>query len=182
MCALAAALLAGLLTGCVNAPLPVPSPTETPDAAAPLFATDEEALAAAEAAYAAYLAASDEILASGGVKPERLVPFVSPAFFEHEMEGFERAREEGLRYVGETAFSRFELQAHNPNPGPGSTVVSAYVCVNYAGVDVVDAGGLSRTAPNRPADLAFVVGFIAGSTADELILATKEPWAGTGVC
>lgn len=173
-------MLAAVLSGCAAAPVPVP--TKTADAAAPIFATDEEALAAAEKAYAAYLAMSDEILVNGGERPERLKPFVSPTLFAQEADGFERAREEGLRYVGTTAFSRFELQTHNPNPGPDSAVVSAYVCVSYADVDVVDASGLSRTAPNRPAELGFVVGFIAGPTEGELVLATKESWLGSGVC
>ena len=48
--------LALVLTGCVGSPAPTPSPT--PTEAAPIFASDEEALAAAIEAYERYRAAS----------------------------------------------------------------------------------------------------------------------------
>ena len=63
-------LLALVLAGCapdVPAIQVPPTPTVTP-----LFASDEEALAAAEEAYAAYLAMSDEITSDGGERPERI--------------------------------------------------------------------------------------------------------------
>ncbi len=58
------ALAVLLLSGCLP---PQTTVTPTPEAtAAPVFASDEEALAAATAAYAAYLAMSDQIFAEGG--------------------------------------------------------------------------------------------------------------------
>ena len=50
-----AGLTALLLGGCVGEPAPTPTPSaSTAGAAEPIFASDEEALAAAEAAYRAY--------------------------------------------------------------------------------------------------------------------------------
>ena len=58
-----------LLSGCLpQQPTATPPPEAT---AAPIFASDEEALAAATAAYAAYLAMSDQILKDGGKDPDR---------------------------------------------------------------------------------------------------------------
>ena len=61
---LAAAFVLAALSGCVQT---TEKPTPTPTAAAtPAFASDEEALAAAEKAYAAYLAVLDDVTADGG--------------------------------------------------------------------------------------------------------------------
>ena len=58
------------LAGCVpsdSQPSAAPSPSATP-----VFASDAEALAAAEKAYAAYLKVSDEIANDGGKDPDRI--------------------------------------------------------------------------------------------------------------
>jgi hypothetical protein len=73
--ALSLTLLAASLGACTwPASIPPPPPPATE---APLFATDEEALEAATAAYAEFLAVSGQILREGGSDPERLKPLVS---------------------------------------------------------------------------------------------------------
>src|SRR5690606_919779 len=79
-------LITLVLAGCTQ-PDPMPTPPPTPSAA-PVFASDEEALAAAEEAYGKYLETVDAILADGGSNAERLKPLVTSALFEHEREGF----------------------------------------------------------------------------------------------
>src|SRR4051812_14875779 len=86
---IAALLIAGLglaLAGCVPSEPPVTSPP-TSDAQ-PVFASDEEALAAAEEAYGAYIAMVDEILRNGGDDGDRLAPLVSPELLAQQEEGF----------------------------------------------------------------------------------------------
>ncbi|MGB3413465.1 MAG: hypothetical protein WBA28_01980, partial [Microbacteriaceae bacterium] len=71
-------------TGCspeVGLP-PVPRPSVEP-----LFASDEEALAAVVEHYQEYLAVSDEVYADGGANPERLKPYVSAERYEEELSG-----------------------------------------------------------------------------------------------
>ncbi len=69
----AAGALALVLTGCVGGATPTSSPT--PTEAAPIFASDEEALAAAVSAYELYLMASAEDHKDGGrASPERIEP------------------------------------------------------------------------------------------------------------
>ena len=86
------------LVGCAPEDSPVPPPT--PDVK-PLFASDEEALAAAEEAYAAYLAMSDEISHDGGVNPERIAPFVTSERLVTELDSFGRQRDLGIRSAGD---------------------------------------------------------------------------------
>ncbi len=65
------------LAGCVPDDVsPSTSATESPS---PVFATDDEALAAAEAAYTAYLSASDAMLASGGTNTSAMASVESAA-------------------------------------------------------------------------------------------------------
>ena len=67
----AAGALALVLTGCVGSPAPTPSPT--PTEAAPIFASDEEALAAAVKAYELYTrSVASQVTDDGGVEPERV--------------------------------------------------------------------------------------------------------------
>ena len=56
--AAAGVLVALLLGGCTGTPAPTASPTPSASAAEPVFASDEEALAAAVEAYEKYRAAS----------------------------------------------------------------------------------------------------------------------------
>jgi hypothetical protein len=64
----AGAAVALALAGCVQPPSRV-IPTSTPSAA-PVFASDAAALAAAKKAYVAYLAVSDAVANDGGKNPE----------------------------------------------------------------------------------------------------------------
>ena len=78
MAALAAVTLLAV-SGCTGAPGATPAPTSSA-AANPIFATDEEALAAAEAAYEKYSEASALVAGDGGVNPDRVDAAVSPEY------------------------------------------------------------------------------------------------------
>ncbi|MEO7349354.1 MAG: hypothetical protein ABIW32_05800, partial [Terrimesophilobacter sp.] len=76
-----------LLSGCVpSEPVitPVPEPSVTP-----IFASDDEALAAATDAYAKYLEVSDAIFASGGQGIEQLSEVLAGKQLQVEKDGFE---------------------------------------------------------------------------------------------
>src|SRR5690606_24012229 len=92
--ALAAATVtvAVLLSGCVQQGpevTPPPEPSTTP-----IFASDEEALAAATEAYEAYLAMSDLIAQEGGVNPERIESVAVRKALADALEGFSVFREQ----------------------------------------------------------------------------------------
>src|SRR4051812_41826324 len=97
----AALLLA--LAGCVPSD---PHPTASPSASAtPVFASDAEALAAAEKAYAAYLKVSGEISADGGLKPERIDPLVTKEQAPREHDTFAYFSSHDLHTSGSPTFS-----------------------------------------------------------------------------
>lgn len=167
------------LTACLGSDptlVPDPEPTTTP-----VFASDEEALAAAEEAYAAYIAVSDQILIDGGTNPERLLEVATQEVYDSELEGFERRSQEGLRSVGHTIIASTKLQTHE---SAGELVlVVLYVCIDVSGVDVVDAAGASVVSPGRPTKLPFEATFdVDDQSAATLILSGHEFWEGANFC
>lgn len=138
-----------------------------------MFASDEEALAAAEEAYGKYLATVDTILADGGVNPERLKPLVTLALYEHEREGFATYTSKGWYGVGTRTFT-LELQQYDSNG------VTVYSCDDLTDTDVVDASGASVVSETRENEYAFEVGFDLND--GSLVVASKNLWDGGGVC
>lgn len=173
--ALAPLAVLAMLSGCVTSE-PMPDPPPTPDVQ-PVFASDEEALAAAEEAYRAYSSAADAILADSGDGADRLEGLATRELIEEQSAGFALFRDKGWRAVGTTKLENFTLQqvvAGSP------TTVIIYVCSDVSDVDVVDAAGRSQVAPSRPARTAFE----ARLTHDgqKLLVAADDPWTGGGVC
>lgn len=163
-------LTALLLAGCTD-PTPMPTPPPTPSET-PVFASDEEALAAAEEAYAEYISTVDAILADGGANPERLAPLVSDEVFARESAGFKSYVDHGWHAVGQTSFHLVLQQFDNAE-------LTAYVCENISDTDVLDSSGQSIVQEDRSTRFAFEVRYALGA---DLILTAKDPWTGGGVC
>lgn len=158
-----------LITGCVADSPPTPTPTTPP---APRFASDEEALAAAEEAYGAYLAVSDQVIRDGGVGVERLREFLSEELFAAEKADMERLQADGLRGVGFTTFT-LTLQRHDHQS------LSAYVCDDQTQSDLLDSAGNSVVNPEGLRRIAFELEF---DPSDEMRMTRKDQWNGGGVC
>jgi len=171
----AALLLA--LAGCV----PVDShPSSSPTGSAtPVFASDAEALAAAEKAYVAYVRITDQILIDGGAHPERLKAVTSAALYAEELKGFQIAAKNGWHSTGGTTYDHFSMQEYNRQDR--RSLIVAYVCSDVSHVDVLDSAGASVVSPDRPERTAFEVTF-ALDGGDKLVLARDEVWTGGGVC
>lgn len=164
------------LAGCVPSDSPATSaPSASPT---PVFASDAEALAAAEAAYAAYQAAVDEVLFDGGSDPGRLKRLVSKRVYADELKGFQLASSKGWRSTGGTTFDRFTLESYTPSDP--SAVVIAYVCSDVSAVNVFDASGASVVAESRPDRTPFEVTFALRD--GDLTVASNDVWSGGGVC
>ena len=144
-----------------------------------MFASDAEALAAAEKAYAAYVRVSDQILIDGGANPERLKSLVSPDLYAQELKGFLATSKNGWHSTGGTKYDHFVLESYSPRDP--ETIVAAYVCSDVSDVDVVNATGVSVVSANRPNRTAFEVTFSIDE-ASHLVLATDDVWTGGGVC
>ena len=171
----AALLLA--LAGC--APTGTQGSTPPSASATPVFASDAEALAAAEKAYAAYVRTSDQILIDGGSNPERLQALTSARVYDEELKGFELTAKNGWRSTGGTTYDHFTLQAYNPDDH--DALVVAYVCSDVSRVDVLDSNGTSVVSAGRPDRTPFQITFALRGSAT-LVLARDDVWTGGGVC
>jgi Na+-transporting methylmalonyl-CoA/oxaloacetate decarboxylase gamma subunit len=176
-----AALAVFALSGCFAA-APVEPPASSPSAA-PVFASEEEALAAATEAYAAYLAVSDAVLGEGGAGPERVDEVARGSARDDALSSFESFAAKKFRSTGNTSFDRLILQGYSPGDTSPSEIVTAYVCVDISAVDVLDDTGASVVAPARPDFQAYEVAFgTKQENAAALIVSRAEAWAGSGVC
>ncbi|TFC94596.1 hypothetical protein E3T28_14980 [Cryobacterium sinapicolor] len=174
-------LLLGMLalTGCTPEPTPRASETSVPTDG-PVFASDEEALAAATEAYAAYLRTSDEISAAGGVGAERMEPLVSAEVLTSELEGFQGFVEANARSVGVTTFMVHSMQSAK-FLRPEETIISLYVCEDVSGLEVVDSIGNSLVSASRETITPFEVQFQMDGGL-QLILEFRSVWRGESFC
>lgn len=166
------------LSGCVPDDDPIvvdPEPSSSP-----IFASDEEALAAAEEAYGAYQDTEDLVSAEGGENAERLELVATRDALKAGLAGMTVFRESGYHAVGSTEVASLTLQQFDAYPAANEAVVSAYLCLDLSNLDVVDSSGSSVVSASRPAQQAFEVSFDMQD--DHLILGSREPWEGEGVC
>ncbi len=173
LAAVGAALAAGLVAGCSpTVPPPVPSPSPTPT---PLFATEEEAFAAAEEVYRAYVTATS-LYASGNTDADPTQFTVGNAY-EAEL-GFWRSYEQGdRRLVGESTIGSFngvEAQIHPPTPR-----VTAEVCLDSTDVRVLDLAGNDVTPEGRENVSVLFVTFIFDG---ERFVISESIHGGPGEC
>lgn len=180
--ALLVLLLAVLLSGCASTTEPQPTLTPTATDAAPLFASDEEALAAATEAYRAYLEADDR---SWQGTPEMVDAFLKLTVGEaHDEDVSIRSQfaENGWTRTGSTSFDSMTLQSHDVN-ADGLTEIRTYVCLDVSQADVLDSDGTSAAKPDRPLLLPLEVAFLAGTEPENsLQLSESRVWSGPDFC
>jgi hypothetical protein len=173
--ALGALVLA--LSGCVPTaePHPIPpTPTVTP-----VFATEEEALAAAEAAYREYLAVSDAIAADGGANPERLRPLVTDEYFDEVSSSFLAYEQGRLHTRGTSKFQDFNLASLDQTSNSAS--IDAYVCLLVGDVRVFDTSDHDVTPIARRDRLPLQITLLSNGN-DKLQLTRSESWSGEDFC
>lgn len=182
---LAAFLLAGAtlmsLAACApggREPMPSPTAAQTDE---PIFASDEEALAAAVAAYEAYSAASAVVGNEGGEGVERLQDTVAPDLYEQLVEEFTALRDANLRIVGEPAISDGSLAERSETQSIAS--VSAYFCRDVSPTAVVDASGTDVTPTSRDVIQPVLAHFVSKTESSQsLIVESMERWSDASFC
>ncbi|QAY73001.1 hypothetical protein ET445_06230 [Agromyces protaetiae] len=174
-----AVLLGGALTGCTDsqAPAPTPAATEAP-AAEPIFASDEEALAAAEEAYEAYLQALDQAASDAAGNSSGIDEFVTDSQVKDSLATL-AAR--GLRIQGTTSYDSMRLESWHESAGAASLTV--YVCLDSSGTRVLDASGNDVTPTDRAARTPLVVGLLSDRTNPRVPRPNEsETWRGHDFC
>ena len=145
-----------------------------------MFASDEEALAAAEVAYRKYVAVSDQIAIDGGAGAERLADTVTTEYFITGQSDFVFYQEGNLRGIGMTGVDTFRVQAIQQELG--RTKVDAYVCLRLQDARTIDANQKDVTPPNRENNLPLVVSLVAGSPGNNFLVDGGEVWTGPNFC
>lgn len=170
--------LAATLAGCSDTTrIPDPTPEATAD---PLFASDEEALAAAVEVYERYLDVSAQILSEGGANPERLQPLVSDEIYELELEDFLAAGETNYQRSGSLEVVDSQLQQRIQLEDSVSEEVAAYVCVSRESIVILDQNGESVTNPDAPIEYAFEI--VTTLNAEGGVLESANLWDGFESC
>jgi len=168
-------LLIATLTACAE-PTRLPPPEE-PAARAPLFASDEEALAAATEAYEEYLAVSNAITSNPDAPLAPLQEKTSSAHFENLEASITQLRAQGLRSEGSSALASVELQQHSQIGD--EILIVVYVCLDVSSTRLLDQNGNDVTPRDRADRVALEVALINESGAlRDLIVDGSETWTG----
>lgn len=154
-------------------PTPTPSPVETN---APIFASDEEALAAAVAAYEAYLAVSDSITADGGADSDRIRQVTSEGFGTKSEADFAAFNQAGLRTTGSTRVDSARLLETDK----AKQAVSFYACQDVSEVRLFNSSGADVTPSERDDRVPLVIDTIMDDAA--LRVDGNQVWSGDDFC
>ncbi len=144
-----------------------------------MFASEEEALAAAQALYGEYQDAANALGQSGWVDPSPLEQFVRGDALRDEEKTAADFSAKGYRQVGEATFDSMALQQLS-DTGAGSMVLTVYLCLDVSQTDIVDQGGNSISPSDRPLRLPLEVDF--DDFDDVLKLSRSELWSGENFC
>ncbi|MEK7663737.1 MAG: hypothetical protein AAB357_06160 [Actinomycetota bacterium] len=166
-------LIAIALAGCSAQP-PAPKETAAATEQKPLFATDAEALAAAEAAYANYLEVSDQIARDGGANPERLKGIVSDQLYKESSDVFITYLTNSINVDGSTSFDSLHVADIS------STAATFYVCLDVSGTNLLSADSEIVTPQNRQSRLPIVFG--VSKTGEKFKIESSEVWSGRNYC
>lgn len=161
------------LSGCgpIN-PMPTPTPSVTV-APAPLFESDEEALAAAEKVYREYLEVVDSAFATGDTS--RLDTVATGPALESAISAVERWVADGWSQVGSTNGTATDLVSFD------QTYVEIHACLDVAGVEIVTAmGGRVELGPG-PEAYTVVVGITFDDRGHGRV-ESEEAWDGNQAC
>ncbi|MEW1833406.1 hypothetical protein [Microbacterium sp. NPDC079995] len=154
---LATTVLAAALAACAPASAPTPTPTPTG------FASEEEAFAAAEATYRAYVDALNRVDLSDPATFEPVYALTTGEANATERRGLSEYHADGLSVSGETVVTLVKGSVWESELDR----VVLDTCIDVSGVDVVDSNGVSQVSPTRP-DVQTLRVTLASSAAADL--------------
>jgi hypothetical protein len=139
---LAAAVAVCALPGCAAAPAPSPTP-------APSFTSDEQAFAAAEATYRAYVDALNHVDLADPATFEPVYALTTGELNVSDRKNFSKWHSDQLTIVGDASVLSVSLSKN------GTDRILA--CYDVTAVDVLDADGASIVSANRPNIQALLI-------------------------
>jgi len=167
-----AALLLVLLSGCVSPGAATP-PDPTATFVAP-YATDEEALAAAEEAYAEYVRVSAAMHVKGLGDPESLSSIASGKHLAELLDEFDRLEAAEQYILGEQTFDQVVLQRYSRD-GSTKEIVAVYLCDDLSKLAIYSSGGkVGPTEPIAPARMQVVFDYEPES--ESLLVSARDIW------
>jgi len=172
-------IAAVVLSGCApDAPPIVPTSAPT---IRPVFASDEEALAAAKTAYTEHLMASDEVAHDGGRGLERLAARETPSELARDQKSFAPMRDAKQHVSGLSSFSSFRLQRAELQSNSKELVI-AYACLDVSKTRLLDQSNRDIT-PDGVDVIPLQLTFESATTGSTfLLLDGSTTWSGSDFC
>ncbi|MBX9472899.1 hypothetical protein [Microcella sp.] len=149
---------------------------------APLFASDEEALAAATAAYEEYLVLSSAASADPNFDRSELLRMADVRYFDEVVASIDALHAEGLRTEGVIGLRSASLQQY-VSETPSDATIIIYACIDVSSVRVVDQSGTDRTPAERQELVPLEVEiWAAGRVTPSFAVARSESWPEGSIC
>lgn len=161
-----AVLALALTTGCMPEPEPTPSPTG--------FASEEEAFAAAEETYRAYVDALNRVDLSDPETFEPVYAWLADDSLESSKKAFSEMHAKGWTVIGATTFDRVRLKGV-------SDAIVLELCLDVSRVNVLDADRVSVVPKDRADRQPLEVTFGYAGTASGLVI-TDSDAIGSDTC
>lgn len=157
----------------------IPDPTPSASAA-PLFSTDEEALAAAVEVYERYLREADDAFETGG-SVDDLTDVAEGEALDDLALDFKELEERGLTTTGNRALTATQLQSRFQSENPDGEVVIFYACEDVSETDILDQSGTSLVAPDRNPLTPFEIE-VQFQEDSRQVVTSRNYWAEGEIC
>lgn len=154
--------------------MPVPEPSVTP-----VFASEEEALAAAGDLYGKYVAFANALGQSGWADPSGFEAYVRGEALDDELSSAKSFAEKGWVQHGDAVFDTLSVQQYEDG-GPGLVEITVYVCSDVTAVDVIGPDGSSVVSPTRPDRQSLEVEM--DDVDGDLKIVRSDAWSSTSFC
>jgi hypothetical protein len=135
-------------------PTAFPIASETPAAPA-IFGTDDDALAAAQAAFQRFLDTTNAIEADGGSGTTALASVVSGDLLTQMTASYAEMESAGVHSVGATTFDGATFTSRAMDGAVEAVTIGA--CIDSTDTRIVDASGATQNSPDSRARVPFEV-------------------------
>lgn len=169
---LAATVLAAALSACAPTASPTPSPTATG------FASEEEAFAAAEATYRAYVDALNDVDLSDPATFEPVYAHLSGEALDGSKKELTSLHARSLEKSGATKVESLDAISVDLE----SSTVTLNVCLDVSDVDVVDSSGASVVPADRNDFQLLEVSFIPRQLPSKPLVVSRSSAVGGQPC